>query len=43
MIYDYKFADPATRKAEGVWWQRELLGFYAPMLQQGPRDAVPDS
>lgn len=43
MIYDYKFADPASRKAEGVWWQRELLGYYAPMLQRGPRDAVPDS
>ena len=42
-IYDYKFADTATRAAEGGWWQRQLLGLYAPILQRGPREAVPGS
>jgi len=43
MIYDYKFADPASRKSEGTWWERKPLGLYAPVLQRAPRTAAPDS
>ncbi|MQA28409.1 MAG: DUF393 domain-containing protein [Luteitalea sp.] len=32
VLYRYKFADPAERRAEGVWWTRERLGVYAPVM-----------
>jgi len=31
-FYDYTYADAAA-KARGVWWQRHLLGLYAPEVQ----------
>jgi hypothetical protein len=36
LLYDYRFSDPATRRAEGAWWLRELRGLYFPpvSLQQ---------
>jgi hypothetical protein len=36
LLYDYRFSDPATRRAEGAWWRRELRGLYFPpvSLQQ---------
>ncbi len=33
-IYDYRFADAATRQRTGAWWQRRLLGPYCPILQR---------
>ncbi len=33
VIYQYWFTDMKTKRAEGLWWGRELLGAYAP----GPR------
>ena len=30
LFYCYRFADPATRRAQGAWWTRELLGTYLP-------------
>jgi hypothetical protein len=35
-LYRYHFSDRATRRAEGVWWTREPLGAYSPVLS--PRD-----
>lgn len=32
LVYDYRFTDPATRRAEGAWWRRELKGTYCPTL-----------
>ncbi len=26
-VYRYRFTDPATRRATGAWWQRDLLGY----------------
>jgi len=32
VVYEYKFTDPATRRATGQWWQREFKGSYCPVL-----------
>lgn len=34
VLYQYRFADAATRKREGVWWTREHLGLYAPEMSR---------
>ena len=31
-LYDYRFADPATRRETGAWWTRRALGPYTPVL-----------
>jgi len=31
-LYSYRFADRATRRATGAWWQRERRGLYSPEL-----------
>jgi hypothetical protein len=31
-LYQYHFARMSARRAEGVWWTRERLGAYAPVL-----------
>ena len=31
VVYDYRFTDPATRRATGEWWSRELIGLYSPV------------
>ena len=30
VIWQYWFTDSATKRKEGTWWRRELLGVYAP-------------
>ena len=32
VVYEYHFTDPATRRWQGTWWQRELRGLYCPAL-----------
>ena len=32
VLYQYRFADPETRRRDGVWWSRERLGEYSPVL-----------
>ncbi|MFC5907765.1 lipase maturation factor family protein [Streptacidiphilus monticola] len=34
LIYRYRFTDPATHRATGAWWDRELLGIYLPPLSR---------
>ncbi len=36
VIYQYWFTDLRTKKVNGSWWRRELLGEYAPALQRQP-------
>ena len=36
VIYQYWFTDLRTKRANGDWWRRELLGEYAPALQRQP-------
>ena len=31
-LYDYRFTDPATRRASGSWWERRPLRPYTPVL-----------
>jgi hypothetical protein len=32
VVYDYHFADFATRRQTGAWWRRELTGEYMPIV-----------
>jgi lipase maturation factor 1 len=34
VIYRYEFTDMKTKRGQGLWWQRELLGNYAPVLER---------
>jgi lipase maturation factor 1 len=34
VIYQYWFTDAATKRTQGTWWRRELLGNYAPALER---------
>ena len=40
VIWQYWFTDLATKRREGTWWRRELLGEYAPALQRLPDGTV---
>ena len=31
LVYEYRFTDPATRRATGEWWRREFKGSYFPV------------
>jgi lipase maturation factor 1 len=44
VIYQYWFTDRKTKREQGTWWRRELLGEYAPALVMQPngRPAVLD-
>jgi predicted DCC family thiol-disulfide oxidoreductase YuxK len=32
VLYRYRFSDSAARRRDGVWWMRERLGDYSPVL-----------
>ena len=34
VIYRYYFTDMQTKREKGLWWRRELLGNYAPVLER---------
>jgi lipase maturation factor 1 len=36
VIWQYWFTDMKTKRANGTWWRRELLGEYAPALEREP-------
>jgi hypothetical protein len=36
VIWQYWFTSLAEKRATGLWWQRQLLGLYAPTLALGP-------
>ncbi len=40
VIWQYWFTDLATKRKEGAWWRRELLGPYAPSLQRMPDGTI---
>jgi len=31
-LFDYKFTDLQTRRANGAWWRREIRGWYVPAI-----------
>jgi hypothetical protein len=37
-LYRYRFSDAARRRTEGVWWTRERLGEYSPVLSLNAGD-----
>ncbi len=38
VAYEYRFADPVTRRENGVWWIREPKGLYGPVFsRENPR------
>jgi hypothetical protein len=37
VLYRYRFSDADTRRREGVWWTRELVGDYSPVLSLNER------
>ncbi len=39
VLYRYRFSDGSARRASGVWWTRERLGYYSPMLSLARRGA----
>lgn len=40
VIWQYWFTDRATKRKEGTWWRRELLGVYAPMVERTPEGKI---
>jgi hypothetical protein len=36
IVWQYWFTSRAERKATGMWWRRQRLGLYAPVLEIGP-------
>ncbi|HUJ32776.1 MAG TPA: lipase maturation factor family protein [Candidatus Acidoferrum sp.] len=36
VIYQYWFTDLRTKREQGTWWRRELLGEYAPAVEMQP-------
>jgi len=40
VLWQYWFTDRATKRKDGTWWRRELLGVYAPGLERTPEGKV---
>ncbi len=36
VFWQYWFTDMKTKREQGLWWRRELLGLYAPTLEREP-------
>ncbi len=36
VLWQYWFTSLAEKRSTGMWWRRELMGLYAPVLQIGP-------
>jgi hypothetical protein len=34
VVYEYRFADPVTKRERGVWWVREPVGRYGPVFKR---------
>ena len=40
VVWQYWFTTPAEKRAQGLWWRRELLGLYAPTLGREPNGEI---
>ena len=40
VIWQYWFTDRATKREDGTWWRRELMGVYAPMVERTPEGRI---
>ncbi|HET9253431.1 MAG TPA: lipase maturation factor family protein, partial [Candidatus Eisenbacteria bacterium] len=41
ILYEYRYTDPAVRKATGVWWLRDPRGLYGPIVTLENGQLVP--
>jgi hypothetical protein len=41
VVYEYRFTNPAERRATGAWWKREAKGLYLPVLSREMLRASP--
>jgi predicted DCC family thiol-disulfide oxidoreductase YuxK len=46
VVHDYRFTDPALRRATGAWWRRQPAGLYCPVMtlrdgRLAPADVLP--
>jgi len=40
LLWQYWFSSMAEKRTQGLWWKRELLGLYAPVLEREPDGKV---
>jgi lipase maturation factor 1 len=40
VVWQYWFTDRDTKRKDGTWWRRELIGPYAPALQRMPDGTI---
>jgi hypothetical protein len=40
VLWQYWFSTLGEKRAQGLWWRRELLGLYAPVLEREPGDRI---
>jgi hypothetical protein len=40
VVWQHWFTDRATKRKDGTWWRRELIGPYAPSLQRMPDGTI---
>ncbi len=40
VLWQYWFTSLADKRATGLWWKRELIGLYAPVLERTPEGKV---
>ncbi len=40
VLWQYWFTTLAEKQAAGIWWQRELVGLYAPRLEREPDGSI---
>ncbi|MGA8877152.1 MAG: lipase maturation factor family protein, partial [Candidatus Korobacteraceae bacterium] len=40
MLWQYWFNSMAEKRATGMWWRRNLLGLYGPVLEREPDGKV---
>ena len=40
VLWQYWFTTMAEKRAQRLWWRRQLLGLYAPTLQREPNGRI---
>ncbi|HLK31649.1 MAG TPA: lipase maturation factor family protein, partial [Terriglobales bacterium] len=40
VLWQYWFTDMGTKRQQGLWWRRQLLGLYAPALERQPDGSI---
>jgi lipase maturation factor 1 len=40
VLWQYWFTTMAEKRSTGMWWRRQMLGLYAPVLERGPDGSI---